>query len=344
LGATRMPKEQFDELMKKFVPELEIILSKVEGLLPDEKIKFTPVPYYSAKEDFGDLDVLVKANTDVVRDAVIQHFGFTPIKEMKKDPNYSTNHNCFSFLYDNFQIDLICTVADYETSIAYYSFNDVGNILGRFFHKFGLKYGHQGLIYPLRDERGIRKEILVTKDQTKILEFLGLNPEKWNKGFTTLEDIFEWVATGKYFNPALFDELSAINEKRDRKRKTFSRFLDWLEETKPKANQTSFFDKIVDEYFPNRLVGTIDEFFGSNVRGEVNKFHIEMERENRIKEKYNGEIVMEITGLKGQELGAFMNKFKIHDDGSFDDYILETDPELIKQYIKTVFELQKQST
>jgi hypothetical protein len=51
---------------------------------------------------------------------------------------------------------------------------------------------------------------------------------------------------------------------------------------------------------------------------------------------------MEITGLKGAELGSFMNKFKQHDyDGSFDDYILDTSPEHIKQYIKTVFDLTK---
>lgn len=363
LGASRMPKEKFEEMIKKFIPELEEALSKMEDLFPGENIKYQIVPYYSEKEDFGDLDIIVRANTDVVRDAIIKYFGFIPLHKLAKDHRYSTNHNCFSFCYnterpitayDSFQIDLICTVADYKTTIAYYSYNDVGNILGRFFHKFGLKYGHQGLMYPLRDERGIRKEILVSNDQTKILEFLGLNPEKWNNGFTTLEDIFEWVATGRYFDPTIFNELSAINEKRDRKRKTFSKFLDWLEKTKPKPNY-SFFNKneldVVKECFPNRNlekelntieVWRLDDFFGSDIAKQVKEFDVKMEREKKIKEKFNGEIVMEITGLKGKDVGAFMNKFKEHDyDGSFDDYILDTDPELIKQYIKTVFELQK---
>lgn len=337
LGAERMPRKQFEELMSKFLPELREALGDIE---------FSVVPYYSEKEDFGDLDVLVKAKTDVVRDLIYSHPPFMGYGKLDRTAN-STNHNCFSFLYKKFQVDLICTVSDYETSIAYYSFNDVGNILGRFFHKFGLKFGHQGLLFPLRDERGIRKEILITKDIYKILSFLGLDSSKWNKGFTTLEDIFEWVATCKYFDPNIFlGEMSAINEKRDRKRRTFSRFLDWVEETKPKANHTFLKrgeTEFIDGYFPNRYLNMIDNFFGSDVREQIDEFNVQMERERKIKEKYNGEIVMEITGLKGQELGSFMNKFRQHDDGSFDDYILETSPELIRQYIKTVFDLSKQN-
>lgn len=339
LGAERKPRKQFEELMSKFLPELETILSNATETYP-AAIEYKVVPYYSEKEDFGDMDILVKANTDIVRDAVIKHFGFAPIKSMVKDFNYSTNHNCFSFLYDKFQIDLICTVEDFETSLNYYSFNDVGNILGRFFHKFGLKFGHKGLIYPLRDDRGnVRTEILISKDLEQIINFLGLDYSKWRSGFTTLEDIFEWVAKGKYFDPTIFlEELSAINEKRDRKRKTFSRFLDWVyqEHGKPGDYYKFLIRDARDEYIPQ-----IEEYFKCDIKSQVDEFNVRMERERKIKAKFNGEMVMEITGLKGQELGAFMNKFKQHDDGTFDDYILDTEPELIKQYIKTIFDLQK---
>lgn len=327
--------------MSRFLPEL------YNALGPD--VEFTVVPYYSEKEDFGDLDILVKANTGDVRTAVIEHFRLPGETKLVKHYQYSTNHNCFSFLFEKFQVDLICTVEDYETSIAYYSFNDVGNILGRFYHKFGLKFGHQGLIYPMRDDRGIRKELVITKDPKKIIEFLGLDFYKWEAGgFNTLEDIFEWVAQGKYFDPMLFEELSAINEKRDRKRKTFSRFLDWLEETKPEAKY-KFLKKddmeLVDEYFPHRWIHQIEEHFECDIRGPLKAFREQMEREDKIKAKFNGEIIMEITGLKGKELGSFMNKFRENDhDGSFDDYILDTSPEKIKEYIKVVYELQKQIT
>lgn len=330
LGAERMPLEKFKELMSRFLPELRKALGDTE---------FTVVPYYSEKEDFGDLDILVKEKTDVVRASVVSHFGLPPEHKMIKLP-YSTNHNCFSFLFEKFQVDLICTIPDYETSIAYYSFNDVGNILGRFFHKFGLKFGHQGLLYPLRDERGIvRKELVVCKDQKLILEFLGLSFDKWDKGFSSLEDIFEWVATGKYFDPNIFmGELSAINEKRDRKRRTFSRFLDWVEEAKPKQNYEFMPRDQREEYIP-----LVETFFGCDIKGGLDDFKFDMEIEKKLKEKFNGEIVMEITGLKGKELGTFMGNFQKYDDGSFEQYILETSPEDIRQYIKTVFELQKQT-
>ncbi len=341
-GAERMPRDKFLKLLASFVPELKSILGSIE---------FMPVPYYSEKEDFGDLDVIVKANTDVVRAAVVKHFGFVPenlpenslvsndaLNELRRH-QYTTNDNVFSFVYEKFQIDLICTVNDYDMSLAYYSYNDVGNILGRFFHKFGLKFGHQGLIYPLRDDRGqIRKEIVVCKDTSKIIRFLGLDASKWMNGFSTLEDIFEWVAAGKYFDPNIFlGELSAINEKRDRKRKTFSKFLDWLESSNPEQRYEFLKRDDRDRYVPQ-----IERYFGVDLNGEMEKFNKQMEREDMIRSKFNGEIVMEITGLKGKELGSFMNKFRENDyDKSFDDYILETSQESIRQYIKVVFDLQK---
>ena len=47
-----------------------------------------------------------------------------------------------------------------------------------------------------------------------------------------------------------------------------------------------------------------------DIKSQLDEFNAQMERENKIREKYNGEIVMELTGLKGKELGSFMNKFK----------------------------------
>lgn len=327
-GAERLPKDKFLLLLAQLVPELKMILGDTE---------FMPVPFYSEKEDFGDLDIIVKANLDVVKDAIITHFNFIPECKLASHAHqYTTNANVLSFVYEKkFQIDLICTVADYETSIAYYSFNDVGNILGRFCHKLGLKFGHTGLLYPLRsDGRSVRKEIIVSKDINEILRFLGLNNSKWNSGFTTLEDIFEWVASGQYFDPAIFErgEMSVINEKRDRKRKTFSKFLDWVEETKPKqnyvfTNSDEFRDR--DKFIPG-----IEAFFGVDIQGQQAEFRKHMEAERQMKEKFNGEMVMEITGLKGKELGEFMGLFKNDISGSFDEYIMSNDVEKIKDDIR----------
>lgn len=333
-GAERMPLEKFKELMLTFLPKLKEALGEIE---------FTPVPFYSEKEDFGDLDVLVKGHTGLVRELVVEHFGFIP-EDFKTDHShqYTTNANVFSFIYEKFQVDLICTVEQYETSLAYYSYNDVGNILGRFYHKLGLKFGHEGLLRPLRDERGIvRKELVICKDINKILEFLGLETSKWHTGFSTLEDIFEWVATGKYFDPNIFlGELSAINEKRDRKRKTFSKFLDWVENEKPKQNHVFVSRDERDNYIPE-----IEEFFECDITTPVEEFNKQLARERIVKEKYNGEIVMEITGLKGQQLGSWMGLFKdcINHIGSskgktFDDFLDERDADFIKDMIKTEFE------
>lgn len=338
-GAERMPKDKFLLFLAEFMPKLSLALGDA-GIYNWINSGFTPVPYYSEKEDFGDLDIIVKANTDVVRAAVIKHFGLIP-EDSKEDHShqYSTNSNVFSFLHNKFQVDLICTVADYESSIAYYSFNDVGNILGRFYHKLGLKFGHQGLLYPLRDSRGaVKKEIVVCKDTKKILEFLGLDVNKWMNGFTTLEDIFEWVATGRFFDSRIFKgELSPINEKRDRKRKTFSKFLDWVEETNPGDHWCFLTRDDRDRYIP-----MIDEYFGCDITGQLSEFEIQMEREKVMKSKFSGELVMELTGLKGKSLGDFMTALKEHINiiGTFDSWVYNTEPEKIKEFISAFFGMQ----
>ena len=327
-GAERMPRDKFLLLLMKFIPELRTCLWETE---------FKPVPYYSEKEDFGDLDVIVKANTDVVRAAIIKHFGFIP-EDSKLDHRhqYTTNANVFSFIYEKFQIDLICTIEDYDTSIAYYSFNDVGNILGRFYHKLGLKFGHKGLLYPLRDDNGnLKEEILITRDTKKIIEFLGLDFEKWNKGFTTLEDIFTWVSTGMYFDPTIFmGELSAINEKRDRKRKTFSKFLDWVEETKPEQKYVFSSREERANYIP-----AIEEYFKCDLVHKIKEFEFEQDRKKQVNAKFNGDIVMEVTGLKGKELGEFIGLYKasLSNEHTFEEYIIMMKPEDIRRDIDDLY-------
>lgn len=290
-GVARIGRKQFDHI---WIELNQVLLSILPGA------EFSLVPFYNNKPDFGDMDVLVKSNVDVVRTAVIDKFKLV-------DGSYFTNDGIFSFLLAGFQIDLICTVNNYETSLSFFSYNDMGNLLGRIYHKLGMKLGHQGLLYPLRDKKNnIRKEIVVSTDMSKILEFIGCDYERWKAGFNDLKDIFEFVATSKYFDvDAYSGEKSAINRKRDAKRTTFSKFTDWLSENKIVSKYTFPDRSLRDQYTKD-----IDLFFDAHILDEKAILTDRLLVEQIVQDKYNGGIVMEITGLTGPELGKFMGLFK----------------------------------
>ncbi len=313
----RLSKDEFEDLLNGLQSELNKAFETIRYPA------FDLVPYYRDKKDFGDVDIVVKCDVGTVRDAIIKHFGFASSEKLIRK-KYSTNDNVFSFQYKDFQVDLICTVDNYETSLNFFSYNDVGNLLGRFYHKFGLKFGHEGLLFPIRDETGkIRKELVVTKDIKQILGFLGLDFEVWNNSFDKLEDMFEWISKTKYFDAEIFDEenWSSINVKRNNKRSTFSSFIKWIKTNKTKSNYTFLKREERENYIP-----LIEKYFGVDIQTELKLLKEKFELEREIKTKFNGVL----TGLKGKELGDFMNQFvkeyggwkdkKIH--SNFNDYIL----------------------
>ena len=76
-----------------------------------------------------------------------------------------------------FQVDLIRVDCRHmESAFSYFAFNDLGNLLGRIFHRAGFKLGHKGMCYVVREEgnqSNAIKEIEVTTSWKEALEFAG---------------------------------------------------------------------------------------------------------------------------------------------------------------------------
>lgn len=290
LSNKRLTRKEFQQHIDNALPHLEKVLAGYD---------FQMVPYYAMKIDFGDVDFVVRANADVIADKV---------NEVFNPDNLVINDGTISFVFEDFQIDLICTVAHYETSLMYYSYNDIGNLLGRIFHKLGMKFGHEGLLYPLRDGRGsVRKEIVVSTDMEQILKFVDCDYEKWQLGFRTMGEIFWFVARSRYFNRSIFDgDKSANIRKKDKKRKTFNYFLTWLEIEFPMNK----FD--IDRFERESYIPGIDAFFGVSIAHQKAELIKQLEREEKFKEKFSGDLLMMLTPLTGVELGRFLGQYKRH--------------------------------
>ena len=189
-GAVRLDKSEYCALE-----------TKVCDAFAKYGIKAFPVVAYADKSSFGDMDVLVQTDdyspskiacilgaTDVVRNGSVTSMGI-PCPQ------------------GTFQVDDI-GVDSPEWAEVYFSYNDLGNLMGRIAHKMGFKYGHNGLRYVVRDPDNpsyVVKEILVTYDYPIVFDFMGYDYARyWVESFNSLEDIFEYVADNPFFDPDIY--------------------------------------------------------------------------------------------------------------------------------------------
>lgn len=280
-GARRYDREEYLVISDE-------ILYKLDHHMPEKS--FMEIPYYRNKESFGDMDILCLPLTNK---------DYEYIRKVLDTDVFLVNGGVMSLLYEGLQVDIIPMPLKYfTTSYKYYAYNDLGNLLGKIFHKFGLKYGHRGLTMPLRDGTHQYAEIEVSRNLRETLEFLGLSYDKYKEGFENLEEIYEYVESSKYFSPDIYwyENLNSINKVRDRKRSTYQGFVKRNEGKEPRITFSKNKEKYLDMIFKH-FPESYEKY------KEARLLHL---RGLNIKEKFNGVLVSEWTGLTGKELGNFM--------------------------------------
>lgn len=270
------------------------------------------IPCFRNKTDFGDLDLILDSSV------LPENWLKILLKEfnIEKNTQWIKNGNVVSIGVNNFQVDLIITPHKYVlSSLNYFSYNDLGNLLGRIFHKLGIKFGHKGLSLIIRYNNSghILKEIELTQDYNIILDILGLSYDKFLKGFDNIEDIYDFVCESKYFDKEIYllnnrDHTSRV---RDKKRTTYNNFLKYIQNKDIVSNysfenKTEFGGYSIREPFYTEIVLRL---FPS-IKKEIDELISEFELKQQFKMVYNGEIVSKITGLTGKELGKFMSDIK----------------------------------
>ena len=259
--------------------------------------------YYRDKPDFGDVDIIVS-------DAAIQ----TTWQDLRIDlvvdlgiQEHKSLGSVFSTVYQNFQVDFFYREHRYfDSTYNYLSFNDVGNILGKIFKRFNLKYGEQGLQYVFRRaDNHFQKDLEVSQDFERIFAFLQLDYANWLRGFDTLDELFRWATASPYFSIHPYQEQDTTTSQRVKERTTMRRFVEWLEEQR--ISQKFEFAADRDFYLP-----MIAAFFPEG--NLLEKIELERRREVyvlQLREKYSGQVIMRLfPDLQGKALGDFMRSFE----------------------------------
>jgi hypothetical protein len=295
-----------------------------------DAIETAIVTCYHTKADHGDLDLLIKITPNLSVNWK------TYIQEIFKPQAIYNNGGVFSFDYKNFQVDFIpINASKWETAKVYYSYDPLGNIMGKTFHKFGLSYGWEGLLYKYRNFNGKNSQnILLTNDARAIFEFGGYDYDRYLKGFDTLEEIFQFAVDCYNFDTEIFqmENLKSIDKKRNRKRGSYHLFLKYLKDNNINIRHKFNDDKTayltaIDLYFPEaKLMDKLEEL---QKKDALNK---------ALAEKFNGEIIMQwLPELKGKALGEAIGSFKNRLGGYYDEYILNNDIENIRDLFLTIY-------
>jgi hypothetical protein len=302
---------------------------KLKSLYPDNHIQ--AIESYRSKETFGDLDILIESTgfdpfkaADILSAVQVVRNGPVTSIGLRINPNIVSNEK------NVFQVDFIAIDKEsFDYAKNYFAHNDQGNLVGRLFHATGLAHRHDGLYHYFRDGDYKFKETLLTKDYEKALEFMGYDSDKFKRGFDTLDDMFKFVGSSKFFNKSIFllENRNAQSRVRDAKRPSYTAFLKWCEITNPLPDYTYPKDK-------NMWHDRIDNFF-PGFHDKYNQAKVELEKLREVKNKFNGDIVSQWTGFSGKELGQIMASWKksFESSQSMHTYILNNGQEILKNKV-----------
>jgi len=296
------------------------ILNKLQGHIDQYHVP----KEFPSKESFGDLDVLMVCPSSINIQNLIQEL-FHPTE---------INHNgdVYSFDFEQFQIDFILVSKEqFENAIVYFSYSDLGGLIGNICHKIGLKYGIQGLWMNVHtkesDPTTTSTKLILSTNVQQIFDFLGYDYERYMKGFENENELFQWIISGKYFRRFYFDDdqLNHAHRQRTSKRPIYIKFIAYLNEQQIPSNEIENRDELARSIREQALIyfdkqQAYDQ--GINLREEKRQY----------REKYNGGYFTDIDNSKTMipvHMRNFEKRFGKTDE-EFRQWVIDTDHETIK--------------
>lgn len=271
------------------------------------------------KEDHGDIDIVIK-NTGKE---------FIKFKDAFKDNFYPVfiNGLVISVLFEHkYQIDFIFQPeASYDYACQYFNWNDLGNLVGRMMKPLGLKHGSGGAAYIYRP-RGMASKYDIPLNITyqETLKLCGLKPYDDNHVFKTYKEVFDYVISSPYFavRHYLYENLNNTNRVRDKKRKTYNMFLEYVKDIEDNK-----------DYLSLDLIGIFP-----HLKDEIKKIDERLAKAEAYREVFDAQYIIEKTKYTGAKLGKFIGYVsKRHSK----DELIEGGQDFFKQVIDKCYQEYK---
>ncbi|KAL9031931.1 MAG: hypothetical protein Q9196_000065 [Gyalolechia fulgens] len=228
-----MPRAIYRSLLSQFLTQLSDFFNRVAA--PVEAPE---------KTTFGDIDIIVSEPKALPFHPEQIATALNAKRTISSNPLYS-----FAIPYPDLegsfvQLDIqLCKVKDFDWEVFHKSHGDLWNLLGSSIRPFGLTANNTGLHLRIPEiEESDRKKALIflTADPNTVLDFLQLDRKWYWQNFDTVDDMFEFACSTRFFRAAAYvkDGMKANDRKRMAQRDLYRRF--------------------VDEFVPNRNTGSKD--------------------------------------------------------------------------------------
>ncbi|KAF7330432.1 hypothetical protein MVEN_02482000 [Mycena venus] len=275
----RIPPAVYHAIKARLTPHLQTLYSIVS------------TPYEAPeKSDHGDLDFLVcePLNLTGATRAEVPHeevqtllkathgewaaLGHGPEEEAARRHAKETDNQEETF----YQVDVhVCLdKAEWERIHFFHGYGDLGMIMGLIARNKGLHLGQNGLKVPSPP----RPPLDLCDNMDAILQYMGLSMQRWNAGFQTKKEVFEWGQGIKKVKP---------------ERKMYAQFVEWVQEQQHDASGSPRgLEK--EEQIQHAL-----KYFGK--KEQWDKLEREEADKARLKEGFNGTKTREWAGLPLQQ-------------------------------------------
>ena len=189
------------------------------------------------KADHGDIDVLVdRALFNFTNQDLAKELGAEEHTKAGGNSSFAIRLPEEGNIF--FQLDVhLCKEGCFEWESVICSYGDIWHIIGSAVTRFGLAINDTGLHARIEEIEATHKKhslLLLTSDPLEMMKFLGLDHAGYEKGFSTLNELFEWAASMPFFRRTFFEKktVSAKEQRLREKRRMYSSFVtEWLPKT-----------------------------------------------------------------------------------------------------------------
>ncbi|KAF8914953.1 hypothetical protein CPB85DRAFT_470262 [Mucidula mucida] len=241
------------------------------------------------KVDHGDVDFIVWKESDLPsHDTVKTALGATMVNPM--DGPRTSNYAVALPGDDNYyQVDVhVCAAEEeFHRTMFFHSYGDMGMILGLIARGVGLHLGVHGLRYPQPPHPAWH----LSSKFDEILPFLGWDICRYEKGFTTRAELYQWLSSSPYIRPEMFTSANSVGKVKP-DRKMYYDFVEWAQKQNMlPASTTSLKEAALDHY---------------GKKEEVEAFLRGKTAQARYKAAFNGKLVAEWADV-GQDWRSVKN-------------------------------------
>lgn len=224
--------------------DYDIVVKYLFEILEKHEIKYEKILELPGKKDFGDIDIMYLVDQNFnMENFIRKNINLDEswhITTSDKTTSFALNCNIFG-LNQYFQIDLI-GVSSFEMPRFYFSYGDIGSIIGRIATYYGLKFGQNGLWCDLSeyimkhdekiDVRINLGKILFSDDPKEICKFLDFDYDFWENEIpmltTDVIPIFNWITRSRLFNSKIFVKMNNDHRERFQKRNFYKNFCNFI--------------------------------------------------------------------------------------------------------------------